>query len=59
MDVFTLCFSEKLPAVDNLALYSGGNDIKWNGQGFPPQIQKAGLTTVDSRGCASARPTVI
>ena len=27
-------------------LYSEGNDIKWNEQGFPPQIQRAGLTTV-------------
>jgi hypothetical protein len=28
LDVFTLCFSEKLPAAGNLALYSEGNDIK-------------------------------
>ena len=46
MDVLTLCFSEKLPAPGNLALYSDGNDIKLNGQGFPPQIQRACLTTV-------------
>ena len=36
MHVLTLCFSEKLPTAENLALYSEGNDIKWNGQGFPP-----------------------
>jgi hypothetical protein len=46
LDVSTLCFSEKLPAAGNLALYSEGNDIKWNGQGFLPQIHRAGLTTV-------------
>jgi hypothetical protein len=40
-------FSEKLPAAGNLAFYSEGNDIKLNGQGFPPQIQRAGLTTVE------------
>ena len=34
LDVFTLCFSEKLPVAGNLALYSEGNDIKWNGQGL-------------------------
>ena len=28
LDVFTLCFSEKLPAAGNLALYSKDNDIK-------------------------------
>ena len=27
-------------------LYLEDNDIKWNEQGFPPQIQRAGLTTV-------------
>ena len=46
LDVFTLCFGEKLPAAGNLALYSECNDIKWKKQGFHPQIQKAGLTTV-------------
>ena len=39
-------FSEKLPAAGNLAFISEDNDIKWNEQGFPPQIQRAGLTTV-------------
>ena len=47
MDVLTLCFCEKLPATGNLALYSEGNDIKWNGQGFAPQIHRAGLSTVE------------
>ena len=46
MDVFTLCFSEKLPAAGNLAFILEGNDLIWNGQCFPPQIQRAGLTTV-------------
>ena len=45
MDVITLCFSEKLPAAGNLVLYSEGNDNIWNEQGFPPQIQRADLTT--------------
>ena len=44
MDVFT--FSEKLPDAGNLALYSKGNDTKWNEQGFLPPIQRAALTTV-------------
>ena len=34
MDVSTLCFSEKFIAAGISALYSEGNDIKWNGQGF-------------------------
>ena len=46
MDVITLCFSEKLPAAGNLAFILEGNDLIWNKQGFPPQIQRAGLTTV-------------
>ena len=46
VDVLTLCFSEKLPAAGNLAFNSEGNDIEWNEQGFPPQIQRAALTTV-------------
>ena len=46
LNVLTLCFNEKLPAAGNLALYSEGNDIKWHGQGFPPQIQRPCLTTV-------------
>ena len=35
LDVFTLYFS-----------LLEGNDLIWNEQGFPPQIQRAGLTTV-------------
>ena len=46
MDVFTLCFSEKLPTAGNLAFILEGNDLIWNAQCFPPQIQRAGLTTV-------------
>ena len=44
--VLTLCFSEKLPAAGNLAFILEGNDLIWNAQCFPPQIQRAGLTTV-------------
>ena len=46
LDIFTLCFSERLPVAGNLALYSKGNDIKWDGKGFPSQIQRACLITV-------------
>ena len=28
-------------------LKSEDNDLIWNEQGFPPEIQRAGLTTVD------------
>ena len=36
VDVFTLCFSENLPAAGNLAFNSAGTDIEWNDQGFSP-----------------------
>ena len=48
LDVFTLCFSEKLAAAGNLAFILEGNDLIWNEQGFPLQIQRVGLTTVCS-----------
>ena len=38
-----------VPAALNLAFILEGNDLIWNAQGFPPQIQRAGLTTVYSR----------
>ena len=46
MDVFTLCFSKKLPATGNLAFILEGKDLIWNAQCFPSQIQRAGLSTV-------------
>ena len=44
LDVISLCCSEKLPAAGNLTFILEGNDLIWNEQGFPPQIQRAGLT---------------
>ena len=44
--MFLPSVSVKLPAAGNLAFISEGNDIEWNEQGFPPQIQRAALTTV-------------
>ena len=49
MDVFTLCFSEKLPVAGNSAFILEGNDLIWNAECFPPQIQRAGLKTVKER----------
>ena len=41
------CFSEKLPAADNLAFTSRECwHFEWKEKTFPPQIQRAGLITV-------------